>query len=223
MNQITDWGEVFTASFAEIWFNFVQAVPEIIVAIIVVVVGILIAKAVGKAVARVAKKLYVDRAVEATGFKTFLDRIGFKMQISEALGLLITWFLYVVILVATADILGLNQISEFLGEVVLYIPNVIIAVVILLVGIIISNFVRTLVKETAGAAAIASADVLAKVAQWAILIFTVMAALIQLKVATELLQILFTGLVAMVALAGGIAFGIGGKDKAKEILDKLMK
>jgi hypothetical protein len=105
----------------------------------------------------------------------------------------------------------------------MYIPNVIIAVVILIVGMVVGNFVFTLVKETALAAELESADFLAGVAKWALFIFTLMAALIQLKVASELIQILFTGLVFMVALAGGIAFGLGGKDKAERILEKLMK
>ena len=182
-----------------------------------------IAKWLGRLVSRLVKKIYIDRAIEATGLKKFLVRIGFKIEVSKALGLLVTWFLYAVVLVATADILGLTQISEFLGQIVLYIPNVIIAVVVLVVGIIISNFIYTLVKETSMAAELSIADLLAKVAKWAILVFTVMAALIQLGVATVLIQILFTGLVFMFALAGGIAFGLGGKDRAKGILDKISK
>ena len=223
MTTLNDWGVILTTSFTEIWFEFVGLIPRIIAAIAVFIVGLFIAEGLGRLVAKVVNKLYVDRAVEVTGFKRILEKIGFKMEISKALGLLITWFLYAVTLVAAADILGLTQISEFLGSVVLYIPNVIIAVVILIVGIVVSNFVHTLVKETAMAAKMRVADFLANVAKWSILVFTFMAALIQLKVATELIQILFTGLIFMLALAGGIAFGLGGKDKAKEVLDKLTK
>lgn len=223
MNILTDWGAVLTVTFTEIWFKFVDLVPSIIGAIIVFIVGLFIAEALGRFITKLAKKVYVDQAVETSGLKKILGKVGFKLEVSKGLGLLVTWFLYAVVLVATADILGLNQISEFLSSVVLYIPNVIIAVVILIVGIIVSKFVQTLVKETALAAKVSSADFLADVAQWSIMIFTVMAALIQLRVATSLIQILFTGLVFMLALAGGVAFGLGGKDKAKEILDKFIK
>jgi len=223
MITLTDWGAVLTASFAEIWFKFVNLVPNIIGAIVIFIVGLFVAEGLGRLVARITKKVYLDRAMETTGLKRILEKVGFKIEVSKALGLLITWFLYAVVLVAAADILGLSQISEFLRDVVLYIPNVIIAVVILIVGIIVSNFVQTLVNETAVAAKLAAADFLADIAKWAILIFSFMAALIQLGVATALIQILFTGLVAMISLAGGIAFGLGGKDKAKEVINKLNK
>ena len=223
MTNLTDWGLIFSQTFREIWFRFVDLVPSILGAIIVFIVGLFIADGLGRLVATLLKKVYLDKAVEATGLKKILDKIGFRLEISKALGLLVTWFLYAVVLVGAADILGLGQISEFLTQVVLYIPNVIIAVVILIVGIIVSNFVQTLVTETALATKIEAADFLANVAKWAILIFTVMAALIQLRVATELIQILFTGLVLMIALAGGIAFGLGGKDRAEKIIDKLLK
>jgi hypothetical protein len=223
MTTLTDWGAVLTASFAEIWFKIITWIPNIIGAVIVFVVGLFVADFLGRLVAKVVKKVYIDRAAETTGLKRILEKIGFKTEISKAFGLLVTWFLYAVVLVAAADILGLGQISAFLSSVVLYIPNVIIAVVVLVVGTIVSNFIHTLVKETAGAAKLSVTDFLADVAKWAILVFTFMAALIQLKVATELIQILFTGLIFMFALAGGIAFGLGGKDKAKEVLDKLNK
>lgn len=223
MNIITDWGSVLAASFSEIWFRLVGLTPNFLGAILILIVGLFLAKALGRLTTQAAKGLYVDRAVEATGIKKILEKIGFKLPVSRALGRLVAWFLYAIILVAVADILKLGQISEFLSSVVLYIPNVIIAVVILLVGIVISNFIHTLVKETALAANLAAADFLAAAAKWAILIFTFMAALIQLKVATELIQILFSGLIFTIALAGGIAFGLGGKDKAKEIIEKITK
>jgi len=221
MNVITDWGSVLAASFSEIWFKLAGLTPNFLGAVLILIIGLLLAKTLGRLTAQIAKGLYVDRAVEATGIKKILEKIGFKLPVSRALGLLLAWFLYAIILVAVADILRLAQISEFLSAVVLYIPNVIIAVVILLVGIVISNFSHTLVKETALAANLAAGAFLATAAKWAILIFTFMAALIQLKVATELIQILFAGLILMVSLAGGIAFGLGGKDKAREVIEKI--
>ena len=223
MTNLNDWGAILTATLSEIWFKVIDLVPNVLGAIIVFIIGLFIADGLGRLVAALLKKAYLDRAVETTGLKKILEKIGFKMEISKTLGLLITWFLYAVVLVGAADILGLTQISEFLMQVVLYIPSVIIAVVILIVGIIVSNFVQTLVVETAGAAKLAAVDFLANVAKWAILIFTFMAALIQLKVAPELIQILFTGLVLMFALAGGIAFGLGGKERAKEMIDRILK
>jgi len=223
MNALVNWGNILADSFSDIWFKFVALVPNIIGAIIVFIIGLFVAEGLGRMVGSILKKVYVDQVVDRAGLKKILEKIGFKLEVSRALGLLITWFLYAVVLIATAEILNLNQISEFFKAVVLYIPNVIISVVILVVGIVISNFIFTLVKETALSAKLSSADFLAAVAKWAILVFTFMAALVQLRVATELIQILFTGVVFMLALAGGIAFGLGGKDKAKGLLDKIDK
>jgi len=223
MSNFNNFGSALNVSVGEIWLEIIGLLPKILGAIIIFIAGLFIAELLGRFIAKILKKIYVDRAVETTGLKKILERIGFKLEISKALSLLVTWFLYAIVLVVAADILGLSQISEFLQAVVLYIPNVIIAIIILIVGIVVSNFIYTLVKETSLAANLEAADFLATVARWAILIFTLLAALLQLKVATELIQILFTGLILMFSLAGGIAFGLAGKDKAKEILDKLSK
>lgn len=223
MNILTELGEVLSSTLSGTWDGIVTIVPNLIGAVAIFIVGLFVAEALGRLVAKASKKLYVDQAVSTTGLKGILEKIGFRMEISQALGLLVTWFLYAIALIAAADILGLSQISEFLRSVVLYIPNVIIAVVILVVGTVVSNFIHTLVRETSVAAKLDSAELLANAAKYAILIFTFMAALIQLGVATSLIQILFTGLVFMIALAGGVAFGLGGKDRAKEILEKLLK
>jgi len=223
MNILINLGSAVSSTLAGTWTGIVNVVPSLLGALIVFIVGLFIAEALGRFMAKLANKVYLDKAVSTTGLKGILERVGFRMEVSKALGLLVTWFLYAVALIAAADILGLSEISEFLRSVVFYIPNVIIAIVILVVGIVIGNFIHTLVKETSAAANLASADTLANVAKYAILIFTFMAALIQLGVATSLIQILFTGLVFMISLAGGVAFGLGGKDRAKEVLDKLIK
>ena len=223
MNILTQLGSAVSATVAGTWAGIINIVPNLLGAAVVFIAGLFVADALGRFVAKLSNKVYLDQAVSTTGLKGVLERVGFKMEVSKALGLLVTWFLYAVALIAAADILGLSQISEFLQSVVLYIPNVIIAIVILVVGIVVGNFIHTLVKETSSAAKLASADTLANVAKYAILIFTFMAALIQLGVATSLIQILFTGLVFMISLAGGVAFGLGGKDRAKEVLDKLIK
>lgn len=223
MINLSSWGEIFQITLTETWLKIVYLLPNIIGAILIFSLGLFFSRLLGRLAAKGIKKVYVDKAVEATGAKGALEKIGFKSEISSAFGLLITWSLYAVFLVAAADILGLTQISVFLSDIVLYIPNVIIAVVMLILGMIISGFVQVLVKETTLAANLASAELLSQAAKWAIVVFSIMAALIQLKVATELIQILFAGLVFSLSLASGIAFGLGGKDKAKEIIDQIFR
>lgn len=221
MDLFSNLGLAFLGSFEIVWIRIVNFIPDLIVAVVVFIIGLFAADFLGKLAAKVLRRLYLDKAVEKIGLQSTLEKIGFRLSLSRALGLLVTWSLYAIVLIAAAEILNLRQISEFLQAVVLYIPNVIIAVVILVVGILISNFVHLVVKEAALAAKLTAADFLAKLARWAILIFSFMAALIQLRVAPELIQILFTGVVSMIALAGGIAFGLGGKEKAAGLLDRL--
>ena len=109
----------------------------------------------------------------------------------------------------------------FLGEVVAYLPNVLISVVILLVGIVLGSFVYDVVTTAVKTAKLGGASLLAGISKWSIFVFAFIAAMQQLGIATSLLQILTTGLVAMLALAGGLAFGLGGQEHAKKFLGRL--
>lgn len=223
MDFLENIGGLLTDSALELWDSVVELLPSLLLALIVLWLGMAVAEAFGKLLSRALSKVYLDQAAERTGLQKLCAMVGIRVPVSRILGVLVTWFLYAVVLIASAEILNLNQVSEFLRSVVLYIPNVIVAAVILIIGIIISNFVQTLVKETSLNAGFTSAVMLGGLARWALLMFTFMAALVQLRVATELIQILFTGLVLMVSLAGGIAFGLGGKEKAREIIEQLGK
>lgn len=221
MSFIESLWDFFVDTMFDIWQSAIELLPIIILAVIVILVGMFVAEGVGKLLSKTLSKVYLDKASERTGLQRLLQTIGVRLPISRVLGVLVTWFLYAVVLIAAAEILQLDQISEFLRSVVLYIPNVIVAVVIFVVGVIISNFVFTLVKETSANAGFSAAQMLGNLARWSILVFTLMAALVQLNVASDLIRILFTGFVLMLSLAGGIAFGLGGKDMAKDFLDRL--
>ena len=132
------------------------------------------------------------------------------------------WFFIVATFVAAADILGLSQVGAFLyGEVIPYFGNVIVAVAILLIGMIAANFLHGVVKHALQAGGLRTSDTLALITKWAILIFALLAALSELRVASDFVQDLFRAFVAMLAVAGGIAFGLGGKEHAKKILDAI--
>lgn len=220
MDYLTSFPGVIKNSFDAVWFKIVSILPEIIGAIVIFVIGLFIADGVGRLVAKVLNRIYLDKAAEKSGTKHLLEKVGFKTALSKALGLLVTWFLYAVFLIAIADVLGLPQITEFLKTVVAYLPNVIVAVVIMVVGLMVANFLAQVVKKTAEANKVPNASVVAAIAKWSVLIMTVMAALTHLQIAERLIEILFAGLVLMISLAGGLAFGLGGKEKAAEILRK---
>jgi len=209
--------------FDSIWRQLAGFLPNIVAAMAVFIIGILLAGLLGKLVTQILQKLYLDRITEKVGLRNNLNKIGFRPSISQALGWLVTGFFDVVFLIVAADILQLPQIADFLQTFVLYIPSVIVAVVIIVIGMVVASFVQLLVRETALAAKLEAAEFLAALTKWVVLVFTFMAALIQLRVAPELIQILFAGFVFMLALAGGIAFGLASQDRAKKLLDRLSR
>lgn len=211
-------------SFQTVWLGVLQILPNVIAALLVLIVGWLVASGLGKLVQRAVEFTKVDDAIGQFGLDRNLKDNGIEFSLAKLFGWLAKWFIIVVVLIAVSDILHLSQITDFLETVALYIPNIIIAVVILLVGFVLGNFVHNVVHKTILASKVSTAaGFVAALAKWAIVVFAFLAALTHLNIARELIQTLFTGFVGMLALAGGLAFGLGGKDAAKETLDKIRK
>ncbi len=215
--------EVLRSAFVDLWAGMVLFVPKLLFAVIIFILGLIIAGVLNKVVIRLAKVLHIDELMKKLELDDMFRRAGLKLDLGKALGWLVKWFIIIFALIAAADILEWDQVTFFLTTIVEYIPNVLIAVIILLVGMILANFVQEIIKTGLEAAKMHSACFLAGVARWAIIVFSFMAALVQLGIAEALIQVLFTGFVAMIALAGGLAFGLGGRSYAARILDQLSK
>ncbi len=222
MEQIENWGEALMASLQNVLTNVLDYLPTLLAALVVLIIGILIAAALGKLVKKLVRLTRVDVLVNKLGVNKVFKGVG-NVTIAGILGWLVKWFLIIVVFIAVADILNFPQIIEFLQEVVAYIPHVIAAVLILLVGFIGGNFVYEVVYRAVKTAKMHAPKLLANLAKWAIVIFAFMAALIQLKIAATLIEILFIGIIAMFALAGGLAFGLGGKEHASQWIDDMKK
>ncbi len=214
---------VLQVSVLNLWDTILSYLPNILGAAVVFLAGLLVAYALSHLVIRVVAMLRINELFARAELKGFLDRMGLTLDVGQLLGWIVKWFFVVVALIAATDILGWEQVTDYLKQVVLYLPNVIIAVIILLSGILLANFVRNVVKKAVSAAELASADFLSGIAKWSILVFSFMAALVQLQIAPDLIRVLFTGLVAMLSLAGGLAFGLGGRDHASRVLDRLRR
>ncbi|MBI4133089.1 hypothetical protein HY478_00585 [Candidatus Uhrbacteria bacterium] len=223
MPTLVTWGDVVQSSFQSLWLGFSGFFPKFLGAVVIFLVGVLVAAALRSLIVRLAGLLRLDALAEKLELKGSLAKVGITLKIGELIGWLVKWFVMIAALIAATDILDWPQITDFLRQVVFYIPNVVIAVVILLAGILLANFVRNVVHQTVKAGGLVSADFLAGISRWSILLFTFMAALVQLRIAPELIQMLFAGLVAMLALAAGLAFGLGGKDAAGRFIDRLRK
>jgi hypothetical protein len=215
--------QVVQGTLLGLWESVLAYLPYLVGAVVIFVAGTIIAVVLNRFVVRLSDLLRLDELATKLEVKSALERIGVRLRVGALLGWIIKWFFIIVSLIAATDIFGWDEVTDFLKQVVFYIPQVIIAVIILLAGILLGNFVRQIVKSTLEAAQLAAADVLSGLAKWAIIVFSFMAALVQLKIAPDLIQTLFTGLIAMLALAGGLAFGLGGRDHASRLLDRLRK
>ena len=219
---IQTWADVLTASFQNLWWGLIAFLPNVLVAIIIFVLGWLVGSALGRIVSQVVHSLKIDQALKNTGLDAAVERAGFMLDTGAFLGMLVKWFFVVVFLVAALDVLHLTQVNMFLQTVVLsYLPQVIVAVLILLVGAVLAQLARDVVSGAAKAAGMHGAGFVGSVSKWAIWIFAILAALDQLQVATAFVQTLFTGVVVAIALALGLAFGLGGQDAAARYIEKM--
>lgn len=216
------WADVLTQSFQNLAYGVVDFIPNLIVAVIIFIIGWLIGVGIGRIVSQIVNSLRVDQALRAAGVEDVLKRAGFELSSGGFLGGLVKWFFIIVFLVASLNVLHLDQVNIFLTTVVLgYLPQVIAAVLIILVAAVIADAAERVITGAAKAAHIHSANFAGAVTRWAIWIFAILAALAQLQVATAFVQTLFTGIVIAISLAVGLAFGLGGQQSAARYLDHL--
>jgi hypothetical protein len=223
MFEVAAASDVVRASLMTLWGNVAGFLPRLVAAIVVFLVGWLIAVLIGKFVWHVIRIIKLDQALESVGFKKFWERSGYKLDSPAFFYELVKWFFVIVFLMAATNILGLTQVSEFLSSVVLYLPNVFAAAFVLLIGVLVARLVEGLVRSWVKAAQLASANFLGLISRWAVLVFSLLIALSQLGVADQIIQIVVTGLVAAGAIAIGLAFGLGGKSHAEDLIGKLRK
>jgi len=222
MNSFSVSVDLLSASFQEVLGGVIAFIPSFIIAVIIVLIGWLIGGVLAKVVSQLIKALKIDSALASAGLDAVVKRSGFKLNSGKFLGELVKWFVIVVFLVAAFDVLGLSQVNDFLrGVVIGYLPQVIAAVLILLIAAVVSEAMRKVVIASAKAADLHSVNLLGSVTKWSIWIFAILAALFQLGIAATFIQTLFTGAVVALALALGLAFGLGGKDAARDYVAKL--
>lgn len=221
-NTVNTWSSVLTNSFQDLWEGILVFVPNLVIALLIIIIGWMVGALVGRVIAQIVRSLKVDEALRKAGAEDALARGGIMLNAGNFLGGLVKWFIIVVFLVAAFDVLHLTQVNTFLQTVVLqYLPQVIVAVLILLVAAVIADVMQRVVITSARAAEIRSARFLGSVTKWAIWIFALLAALYQLGIAATFIQTIFTGFVIALSLALGLSFGLGGQETAARLLEKV--
>lgn len=218
------WVDITTSALQSLWENFIFFIPNLLGAVIVLIVGWIIAVGLDKLAAKIIDILKIDVLLEKLGVGKLISKAGLKLNFGKFLGFIAKWFVILGCLMAASDILGLASIGYFLRGILLYVPNIVAAVVILLITVWLANFLQGLVQASVAATtSVKKVGILGLVTRWTVLIFGLLAVLNQLGIAPMLIQSLVTGLIAMLALAGGLAFGLGGKEHASELVGKIKR
>lgn len=218
----TTYQAVVVQALADLYAKTLTYLPNLVAAIIVVIIGWLLAIFLSKVVLKVLEIIKIDQLANQLGLKNLSEKVGKKLSLANLGAWIVKWFFFLGSFIAAADILGLQEVSAFLYQDVLsYAGHVVVAMAVLLLGMLAANFFSGIVVATVKASGLHNGEALGTITKWAILAFTVIAALSQLQIATAFLQDLFRAIVAMLAIAGGLAFGLGGRDHAKKVLDSV--
>jgi len=212
--------EIYTRPFVELWSAIAYSLPRIVLAIVVFLIGWIIAHLIYKGVVKLVKSLKIDQALEPTGLSSAFQRAGHPLNVGKVIGFLVKWFIIIAFVVLALDLLELNSIKQLLMGIASYIPQVILAAFVLFVGFIVADFVKKLVSGSSKLLNFHSSALLGSITRIAILVFTILIVLNMLGIGDEIVNVLFIGIVGMLSLAGGLAFGLGGRDAAAKAIEK---
>ena len=197
---------------------FIEYIPSFIGGLIILIIGLVLAGLVHRIIISALNVIQLEKFLSRYGVVKLEGR---DIEWSEIIAQIARWTIIIVFLVPALQAWRLNAVNTVLNRVILYIPNVLVAVILAMVGLVFARLGYKLAFSTSRSLGKNLANTVALIAQWSIVIFVGFLVLHQLGVAQELLRILFAGLVAMIALAGGLAFGLGGQSTAKQILDEI--
>jgi len=223
MNNIwLTWGDVFNASLQNLWWGFIQFTPKLIVAVVFFIVGWALGMVIAKALEQVFSTLKIDKLFVSIGADNFFRKAGMTLNTGYFIGQVAKWFVIIVFLLPSLNLVGLDYIASFLKDDVLgFLPKVVVAAFVLIIATVVSEALSGTVTASARTMNLRSAHLLGAVAKYAVWVFAFIIALGQLGVAEYYMSVLFAGIIAMVALGGALAFGLGAKDVAGRFIDKL--
>lgn len=218
---MNDWAFTTAQALQDFWQGFLIFLPKLILALIIFLIGWLFSAGIGRIIQEILKRIQLDKLTQMKRWGKSLEKADFDFTPSEFIGALVKWILIIVFLSISVEVLGLSQFSIFLNKVIAWLPNLLAAILIFVAVAIIASFSEKLVRASVHGTTVGYSKLAGAITKWAIWIFGIAAILIQLGIAGSLIIVMFQGLVALIAIAGGLAFGLGGKDTAADILREL--
>jgi hypothetical protein len=216
--DINAWGAALTTSLATALSLFLGAIPRIIGFLVILVIGWLISGALAAGVAALLRAVRFNVLAQNAGIQGFINNMGLRTDASGLLANIVKWFVRLIVLVVAFDALGLPAVSQVFQQFLLWIPNLVVAVVVLVIAGLAANTLSNLVRGSTAQAGFDNPDLLATIARVAVWAFGIVVAVNQIGIAQELVNTLFMGFIGALALAAGLAFGLGGRDTAGQIV-----
>ncbi len=222
-HMIQDWSLITTQALQGAWQNILLFLPNLLAAIVIFILGWFVAIWIGKLIAGILSSIKFDALFDKTGWKEAIENAELKVSPSGFIGAICKWILVIVALMIATDILGWAAFASILGSIIAWVPNLLVAVIILIVAIIIADIIEKLVRMSAKKMGISFVNFLGVIVKWAIYIFAGLAALVQLGITPDIVKILMMGFVGTLALALGLSFGLGGKEAAGRLIEEARK
>ena len=219
--MIDDWSVITLEKLQELWQGFLGFIPSLLAAIIVFVIGWVFACGVGSLISGLLKKLKFNKLFETAGWKDALEKAEIGVDPAGFVGAIFKWIVAIVFLLASVEIIGAKQFAVFLTDIVKWLPNLLVAVAIFIVAAIAADFIEKIVKASVKKLELENAKLIGSVIRWAIYIFAISAILIQLGIVPTVINSIVIGVIAMLSLAFGLAFGLGGRDEAARIIKEV--
>jgi hypothetical protein len=221
--MIQDWSSITMQALQGAWEQVILFLPNLLAAIVIFILGWFVSMWLGKLVASILNKLKFDSLFEKTGWKEALNNADIKVEPSGFIGAVCKWILVIVFLMIVTDIMGWVAFAGLLAKIIAWMPNLLVAIIILVVAIIIADIIEKLVKVSTKRMGVSSVNSLGSMVKWAIYVFAGLAVLLQLGVTPEIVRILIMGFVGTITLALGLSFGLGGKEAAARLIEDMKR
>lgn len=214
--------DIIVASLTSFWRQLASFVPQLIAAVVLLLLGWLLARLARSGIMRLLTMLKFDRATEKSGLEAFMKHADLDVSVASVIGSLVYWLIILVMIVTVANSLGLQMVADLFNKVVLYIPNVIVAILVLVFGTILARFINRLVFAWLNNMEFDGALTVSTFSEYAMMVFVFFMAMEQLQIANELLTAAFIIGFGAIGLAFAIAFGLGARDWAAKVVEQLV-
>lgn len=215
--------DIFVASLTEFWTDFVVFMPQLLAALVILLLGWVLAKLLRAGMLRLLRILQFHRLAEKSGLEAFLEQGNVNITLSRLISDIVYWLVLLIVIVSVSHSLGLEVVARLFTRVINYVPNILAAILVLVFGALIARFVNRLLFAYLNRLGVGNALTLSTIAEYAVQVFVIFVALEQLQIGTALLISAFQIGFGAVALGLAIAFGLGGKERASEIIARMSR